>query len=105
MPTIEVDGANIAYEVIGDSDAPTIAHLGWDVIEPSRAFAEELVKCDCRVLLWDRPGLGGSDFDFAAPSFFEMAADALAHLFDHLGVTKGIVSGCSSACAITLEFQ
>lgn len=106
MEKIEVDGLLIAYELIGDADAPPV------VITPGgrypyetagvRELGMEFVKAGYRVLLWDRPGCGASDVAFTAPSESQMNCDALVGLVRALGLKDIRMAGGSAGSRITL---
>jgi 2-hydroxy-6-oxonona-2,4-dienedioate hydrolase len=55
-----------------------------------------------RVLLWDRPGCGGSDISFAGPSESDVNAEALIGLVRHLGIERIAVTGGSAGARISL---
>ena len=84
MPTTEVDGTLLAYEIIGE--AGVRSRPAW-VITPGgrfskdspgvRELAEAIAAHEQRVLIWDRPNCGASNVRFTGPSELAMQADAV----------------------------
>lgn len=98
MSSIEVNGGNIFYEILGRSGDLIVltpgARFGKD-IPGLRPLAEALVGGDYRVLLWDRPNCGKSDVQFYGQSESHMRAETLHGLLGALGVERCILAGGS----------
>ena len=65
VATMEINGGNVVYEILGESGdyiALTPGGRYSKDIEGLRPLAEELVKGGYRVLLWDRPNCGSPMF-------------------------------------------
>ena len=113
MPTVEVDGTPIAYELIGAPGAGTTAGTGatW-VITPGGRFSKdvpgikelalELADAGHRVLVWDRPNTGASGVRFTGDSESAMQADLLSGLIADLGLPPVVVAGGSGGARVSL---
>ena len=67
MPTVEIDGTQLAYEVIGDAGEPWVITPGGRFskdVPGIRQLAEALAASGNRVVIWDRPNCGASDVCF-----------------------------------------
>jgi pimeloyl-ACP methyl ester carboxylesterase len=99
MPSVEIHGGQVVYEILGPSDGTPI------VITPGgrfskdvpglRPLAEKLADGGMRVLLWDRPNCGASDVQFWGRSESHMRADTLAELLEKVGMAPAIIAGGS----------
>lgn len=106
MARIQVDGLELDYELIGPEDGrPLVLTPGGryprdtaGVPELGRIFAE----AGYRVLLWDRPGCGGSDIAFTAPTESVMNAEALVGIVRELGLKDIILVGGSAGSRVSL---
>jgi pimeloyl-ACP methyl ester carboxylesterase len=106
MARIDVAGLEIDYDWVGDAAAPPL------VLTPGGRYprdtagvpelAAKLAEGGYRVLMWDRPGCGGSDIAFTAPSESAMNADALVGLLDALGIGEVTLVGGSAGSRISL---
>ncbi|HET9877627.1 MAG TPA: alpha/beta hydrolase [Mycobacterium sp.] len=98
MASLEVNGGNVVYEILGKSgDLITLTpggRFGKD-IPGLRPLAEALVAGGYRVLLWDRPNCGASDVQFYGQSESHMRAETLHSLLTALGAGPCIVAGGS----------
>jgi 2-hydroxy-6-oxonona-2,4-dienedioate hydrolase len=103
MPEVEINGALIAYEVIG-SGRPIVltpgGRFGMDV--PGLRPLAERLAADLQVVLWDRPNTGRSDFKFTGDSESQMCADDLAKLLDTLDLGPVILAGGSAGSRISV---
>ena len=96
MPSIEINGGNVVYEILGDSGdliAMTPGGRFSKDIEGLRPLAEALVAGGYRVLLWDRPNCGASDVQFYGQSESHMRAETLHKLVTGLGFDRCILAG------------
>jgi len=104
MPVAELDGIEIAYELIGDGQP-------W-VLTPGGRFAKEagglpeMAKAMAgqgrSVLTWDRPNCGASSVVFTGRSESEMQADALGALLRHLDLGPAVIAGGSGGARVSL---
>jgi pimeloyl-ACP methyl ester carboxylesterase len=104
MPTVEVDGTTIAYEIIGEGP-PWVLTPGGRFskdVPGIRELANELAAHDQRVLIWDRPNTGASDVCFTGASESEMQADALAGLLRALDLGPAVIVGGSGGARVSL---
>src|SRR5246500_1096360 len=98
VSSIEVNGGNVVYEILGDSGdliALTPGGRFSKEIEGLRPLAEALVAGGYRVLLWDRPNCGASDVQFYGQSESHMRAETLYRLVTGLGFERCIIAGGS----------
>jgi pimeloyl-ACP methyl ester carboxylesterase len=104
MAVEEVNGLQIAYEVIGKG-APWAITPGGRFSKDSpgiRQLAEALAARGNRVLIWDRPNTGASDVCFEGDSESTMQADVLAALLQRLEMTPAIITGGSGGARVSL---
>jgi 2-hydroxy-6-oxonona-2,4-dienedioate hydrolase len=99
MATIEINGGNVVYEILGDSGAPLIVltpggRFGKE-IPGLRPLADALVEGGLRVLLWDRPNCGESDVQFYGVTESHMRAETLHGLLTALKEGPCILAGGS----------
>ena len=98
MSSIEVNGGNVVYEILGDSGdliALTPGGRFSKEIPGLRPLAEALAAGGYRVLLWDRPNCGASDVQFYGQSESHMRAETLHRLVTGLGFERCILAGGS----------
>ncbi len=98
MPSIEVNGGNVEYEVLGDAGDLIVLTPGGRFskeINGLRPLAEALADGGYRVLLWDRPNCGASDVQFYGQSESHMRAETLHGLLTGLGEGPCILAGGS----------
>jgi 2-hydroxy-6-oxonona-2,4-dienedioate hydrolase len=96
--TIEINGGNVVYEILGDSGQYIVLTPGGRFskdIPGLRPLAEALVDGGYRVVLWDRPNCGKSDVQFYGPSESHMRAETLHALVSALGIGPCILAGGS----------
>ncbi|MGC2656294.1 MAG: alpha/beta hydrolase [Mycobacterium sp.] len=98
MASIEVNGGNVVYEILGDASELIVLTPGGRFgkeINGLRPLAEALVDGGYRVLLWDRPNCGASDVQFYGQSESHMRAETLHRLLTELGEGPCILAGGS----------
>lgn len=98
MPRAEINGTGLVYELIGEGDkAITITPGGrFSKDTPGvRELATELAGHGYKVLIWDRPNCGESDFWLEGECETFQNADALAGLIRQLGLAPALVYGAS----------
>src|SRR4051812_46926873 len=105
MPTTEVDGVRLAYELIGDRGPSWVITPGGRFPKDApgvRELAQAIAAHGNRVLIWDRPNCGASDVCFTGPSESAMQADALAGLLRTLDLAPAVVMGGSGGARVSL---
>lgn len=106
MPTINIRGVNLRYDIVG-SDGPFVTLItggrrGFDEFIP---LAEKVAAHGFRVLLHDRRNTGASDIRMAADEVEEAVwADDLNALLQHLGAVPAFIGGSSSGARTALMF-
>ncbi len=104
MPVVEVEGFEIAYEVVGEGQP-------W-ILTPGGRFTKEvgglpemaraLADTGRRVVTWDRPNCGASSVVFRGRSESEVQAEALAALVRHLELGPTVIAGGSGGARVSL---
>jgi pimeloyl-ACP methyl ester carboxylesterase len=106
MPVEQVNGLDIAYEVIGEGGGdPWCITPGGRFSKDTpglRELAEALAATGKRVLIWDRPNTGASEVCFDGDSESVMQADALAGLLRRLHMTPAVITGGSGGSRVSL---
>src|SRR3984885_6836222 len=105
VSSIEVNGGNVVYEVLGESGdliALTPGGRFSKEIPGLRPLAEALVAGGCRGALWDRPKWGASDVQFYGQSESHMRAETLKKLLNALGVERCILAGGSGGARVSM---
>lgn len=106
MPTMEIRGVNLRYEIIGD-DGPFVTLItggrrGYDEFVP---MAEKIAARGYRVLLHDRRNTGASDILMSADEVEEVVwADDLHELLNRLDASPACIGGSSSGARTALFF-
>lgn len=104
MPVVDLDGVEIAYELVGEGQP-------W-VLTPGGRFTKEvgglpdmartLADQGRQVLTWDRPNCGASSVVFRGRSESEVQAEVLAALIRHLGLGPTVIAGGSGGARVSL---
>ena len=104
MPVAELDGIEIAYELVGEGQP-------W-VLTPGGRFTKEvgglpemaraLADRGQQVLTWDRPNCGASSVVFRGASESEVQAEALGALLRHLDLGPTVIAGGSGGARVSL---
>jgi pimeloyl-ACP methyl ester carboxylesterase len=104
MPVAELEGIEIAYELVGEGEP-------W-VLTPGGRFTKEvgglpemagaLAEHGRQVLTWDRPNCGASSVVFRGRSESEVQADALGALLRHLDLGPTVIAGGSGGARVSL---
>jgi pimeloyl-ACP methyl ester carboxylesterase len=104
MPSADVDGIGVSYEVIGEGQPWAITPGGrFSKDYPGvREMAEALAAEGKKVLIWDRPNCGASDVCFKGESESAMQADTLAGLLRQLEMTPAVITGGSGGARVAL---
>lgn len=98
MPRAEVNGASLAYDIIGAGSRAVVITPGGRFSKDAggvRELAQALAAQDCRVLVWDRPNCGESDVLFTGESETRQNADALAGLIRALDFGPALIVAAS----------
>src|SRR5215217_3262074 len=104
MPTAELNGLEIAYDVIGEGRPWIITPGGrfpkdmGGIPEMARALADRGNK----VVTWDRPNCGASSVVFRGRSESEVQAEALGDLLRHLDQGPTFIVGGSGGARVSL---
>lgn len=107
MPQIQIRGAHINYEILGDH-GPWVALSpgGRRPLEGVKHLAERVAAQGYRVLIHDRRNCGASDVVFEgtpeAPTEYEIWAEDLYAMLKHFNATPAWVGGGSSGCRMSL---
>ncbi len=103
MPSIEINGGTIVYELLGQGDPLVLTPGGrFSMTYPGvRPLAERLAE-EYQVLIWDRPNTGASDVKFTGLSESIMHADDLAALLGALDLAPAVVAGGSGGSRVSL---
>jgi pimeloyl-ACP methyl ester carboxylesterase len=106
MPTANIRGVNLNYEILGTSGP-------WMALSPGgrrdmgqvRSLAQKMADHGYRVLIHDRRNCGASDvsIDPSQPEY-EIWADDLYALLEKFNALPAIVGGGSSGCRLSLLF-
>ena len=105
MPVAEVDGLEIAYEIVGTGDQPWVITPGGRFSKDTpgvRELAQELAAAGRQVLIWDRPNCGASQVCFTGENESAMQADHLAGLLRSLGMAPAVITGGSGGARVSL---
>lgn len=106
MPTTNIGGINITYEIVGTS-GPTIALMpgGRRGSAEMKSLAEKIAAGGFRVVLHDRRNTGGSDMKLDDHDTEEGTwADELHALLKKLDLLPAYISGSSSGARTAMNF-
>ncbi|MGE3691706.1 MAG: alpha/beta fold hydrolase [Novosphingobium sp.] len=106
MARIEISGVGIEYELLGPEDAHCVSITPGGRMSMQaggvRELGEALAALGKRVLLWDRPNCGLSDFHFEGENESAMQARMLTQLIRALGLGPTALAGGSAGSRCTL---
>jgi pimeloyl-ACP methyl ester carboxylesterase len=106
VPSIDISGITIEYELLGTPGAHAVALTPGGRFsmqsEGIRELGEALVDGGKRVLLWDRPNAGASDLHFEGESESKMQAEVLTKLIRALDLGPTAIGGGSAGSRCTL---
>jgi pimeloyl-ACP methyl ester carboxylesterase len=106
MRRCAVDGATLAFDVVGD-DGPwlTLSPGGRRDMNDVRSLAGKIARHGFRVLIFDRRNCGLSDISIdPSRAEHQVWVDDLARLLDEVGAARAIIGGGSSGCRLSLRF-
>lgn len=107
MPSLDVNGGNVVYEILGEAGDFIVLTPGGRFsmeIPGLRPLADALVAGGYRVLLWDRPNCGASDVQFYGYSESHMRAETLHALTTGLDIGPCIIAGGSGGARDSMVF-
>jgi pimeloyl-ACP methyl ester carboxylesterase len=106
MPRITINGLGIEYELLGKEGAPAVALTpGGRFTKESpglRELAEKFVADGRRVLLWDRPNTGASDFTLDGDSESGVNGRTLAVLIRALNLGRTALAAGSAGARVSM---
>jgi pimeloyl-ACP methyl ester carboxylesterase len=105
MPKVDVGGIGVAYDLIGDGKKAAVITPGGRFSKDTpgvRELAQKLAEGGLRVLIWDRPNCGESDFSFRGKSESILNADTLAGLVRTLELEPALLIGGSAGSRVSL---
>ncbi len=105
MPTVNVNGIKLYYELSGSADAqPVVFMNGIFQDTTSWALAVRALSPHFRTLIYDSRGQGQSDKPQAGPYTPEIHARDLAALLDHLNISRAHFVGLSNGGIVLMHF-
>jgi pimeloyl-ACP methyl ester carboxylesterase len=106
VPTVRANGANLAYEILGDRGVPIALTSGaQNNRDAMRPIAKKLAS-DYRVLIWDRRNCGDSDlYVDPEPDEIETWAADLHRLLQALNMLPAYIGGSSAGTLTTLRLM
>jgi len=105
MPVAELDGIEIAYDVVGDGGQPWVLTPGGRFTKEVGGLpemAQALAATGRQVVLWDRPNCGASSVVFRGRSESEVQAEALGALLRRLDLGPAVIAGGSGGARVSL---
>jgi len=96
--SIEINGGNVVYEILGESGDFIVLTPGGRTSKENpglRNLAQALADGGYRVLLWDRPNCGKSDVQFYGQSESHMRAETLHKMIAGLDIGPCVIAGGS----------
>ncbi|MBV1918424.1 MAG: alpha/beta hydrolase, partial [Sphingomonadaceae bacterium] len=105
MARVEVNGIGIAYDIIGTGDRSIAITAGGRFSRDTpglRGLAEQLAGEGNRVLIWDRPNCGESDFCFSGESESITNVGVLGALLKELDFGPTLLVGGSAGSRLSL---
>jgi pimeloyl-ACP methyl ester carboxylesterase len=106
MARIDIEGIGIEYELLGPAGAPAVAVTPGGRMSKDapgvRELGEALAAGGRRVLLWDRPNCGASDFCFGGESESRMQGEVLTRLLRALELGPTVLAGGSAGSRTSL---
>jgi pimeloyl-ACP methyl ester carboxylesterase len=102
MPSLLINGANIAYEEMGNGTPLALTPGGRSGMEAVRRLAERLAPY-YRVIIYDRRNCGASDVIIEGDlSEQEIWAEDLYELLNRLDASPAYIGGGSAGCRVSL---
>jgi pimeloyl-ACP methyl ester carboxylesterase len=106
VPVANVNGLNIAFDIVGHGTRPWILTPGGRY-DRTTAGVRELAEAiaaggDHRVVIWDRPNCGESDVCFEGENESTLVADTMASLLQRLDMVPAVLAGGSAGARHSL---
>jgi len=103
MPTINVNGVTLAYEVFGKGPSVVWSTHGIGARGPLAYMVAGRLAANYRVLIWDRRNSGASDLAIEdAPSDQYPSSDDLHHLLQALRMSPAYLAGACAGQTVSL---
>ena len=104
MSVVELDGIEIAYELVGEGQPWVLTPGGRFTKDDAglAAMARALADTGRQVLTWDRPNCGASSVVFRGPSESEVQAEVLGALLRLLELGPTVIAGGSGGARVSL---
>ncbi|MSQ70777.1 MAG: alpha/beta hydrolase [Betaproteobacteria bacterium] len=102
MPSTSIGDCSIRYRVLGKGVPLVLTPGGRCPLELAMPLAEKLAA-HCRVIVWDRANLGGSDVLFRGASDLDLWADQLEQLLRQLDAWPAYLAGASSGARVSIR--
>jgi pimeloyl-ACP methyl ester carboxylesterase len=104
MPIAQLDGMDIAYDLVGEGQPWALTPGGRFTKDVGGlpALARALADQGKQVLTWDRPNCGASSVVFSGRSESEVQAEALGALLRHLDLGPTVIAGGSGGARVSL---
>jgi len=104
MPTINVNGVTLAYEVFGDGPPVVWTGAGWFPRDKLAYLVAGRLSAHYRVLIWDRRNCGASDLAIVdVPSDHDLFADDLHNLLAALDMSPAYLAGACAGATLSLH--
>lgn len=105
MPTTNVNGINLYYELTGDPATPVVVLInGLFQDTTSWALCTRAISPPFRTLVYDCRGQGQSDKPQEGPYYPDLHARDLAALLDHLNIERAHFVGLSNGGIVLMQF-
>jgi 2-hydroxy-6-oxonona-2,4-dienedioate hydrolase len=103
MPATSLFGHAVQYELLGEQGPLVVLNPGGRCgMDHVRPLALQLAPT-ARVLLWDRPNLGGSDLCFEGATDLDMWSDHLHALLTQLRLGPAVLAAASSGARLSMR--
>jgi pimeloyl-ACP methyl ester carboxylesterase len=106
MARITINGLGIEYELLGTQGAPAVALTPGGRFSKDtpglRELGEALVAGGRRVLIWDRPNCGASDFTLEGDSESGVNGRTLAAMIREFDLGPTVVAGGSAGARVSM---
>jgi 3-oxoadipate enol-lactonase len=97
-----VNGQRLYYEDTGGDGPPIVLSHGFLMDHEMFVHQVQALRDRHRVITWDERAFGDTEFDGAAFTYWDSAADCLG-LLDHLGIDRAVLGGMSQGGFISLR--
>ena len=104
MATVERNGANLWYQVLGQKGSPLTLIGGFALVDDQFEFCNKYLLPHHRLVHWHYRGVGKSDWSMTEPYSVESWVDDLAAVLDDAGVEKTSIWCTSTGTSIGVRF-